>query len=606
MTGHRTLGRMLIEDEIPEKYRPAAGAVYTKGTLYKAMIRMAKEDPHTYAEVIPRIKAVGDRIATIDGMSVGLDDIAPVYSERDKILKPAIAAFEKASTRADRQRIASDTQAKLLEYAKTHPGTLGDMARSGGRGNNVQLMKTVGSPVAANDAKDRVQPWLIRTGYGEGLSAADWWATNQEARMAAAKGTIEVSEPGDISKIIANNVSGQVVSTADCHTRNGIDVQTSTNDALDRYLVAQAGGHAAGSLVTDAVLGSLRKHSPPIPTVRVRSALTCEAVSGVCQKCVGLTATGQPYRIGDNVGIRAAHAMSEPLTQLALNAKHGVRMASGSGGIGGLQGFRAMIETPENFSGKATLAPVDGTVTEVKTAPQGGWYVRVGTAEPVHVPATLSPIVRVGDKVHAGDAVSKGTPRPADVVAHKGLGTGRQYLVGALQQIYKDSGVDMDRRHLEILAKSTLNHYDVTHVDRPTPGILRGDVMDHNRFRMLAATMKESVPVPDAQGRMLADPVLEHLPGTKITAEIVSQLKRAGVKTVSVSALGVSVTPRMDAATRNPLLHPDWAVKVGHRYLRNTLVEGAARGETTDTRSRNPLPALIFNPDFGTGPDGLY
>lgn len=606
MTGPTTFGRYLLEDVIPAKYRPAGA--YTKGTLYKAMTALAKEDPHLYAATIPRIKEVGDRIATTEGLSVGLDDIAPVYAERDKIMKPAIRAFEAATTRAGRQKVVSDTQKQMLEYAKVHPGTLGDMARSGGRGNMVQLMKTVGSPVAATDSHDQVQPWLIRTSYGEGLSSADWWSTNQEARMAAAKGTIEVSEPGDLSKIIANNVASQVVAVPDCRTHNGIDVPTHGNDALDRYLAAPAGRYQPGQVITDAVLGDLRKHTPAIPSLRVRSPLTCEAVSGVCQKCVGLTSTGQPYRIGDNVGIRAAHAMSEPLTQLALNAKHGVRMANGSGGVSGLQGFRALIETPESFSGKAALAPIDGAVSAVKTAPQGGWYIHVDGHEPVHTPATLEPIVRVGDKVHAGDALSRGTPRPADVVAHKGLGAGRQYLVSSLRDIYRDSGVDMDRRHLEILAKSVLNHYDVTDVadDHPTPGILRGDVMDHNRFRQLAASMKEKTSPSRAVGRLLADPVLEHLPGTTMTRELAAQLERAGVREVNVSALGVKVAPRMDAATRNPLLNPDWLVRAGHRYLKNSLVEGAARGDRTDVKNRNPLPSLILHSEFGEGDHGLY
>jgi hypothetical protein len=598
---------MLLEDEIPEKYRPAADAAYTKGTLYKAMTRLAKDDPDLYARVIPRIKTIGDRVATTEGLSVGLDDIAPVYGKRDAIMKPAIAAFEAATTRSQRQGIASSTQKLLLEHAKDHPGTLGDMARSGGRGNAVQLMKTVASPVAADDERDQVQPWLIRTSYAEGLSAADSWAANREARMAAAKGTIEVSEPGDLSKIIANNVAGQVVAIPDCRTHNGIDVSTGSNDAYDRYLVEAAGGHAAGSVITDAVLGDLRRKH--IDRVRVRSPMTCEATSGVCQKCVGLTSTGQSYRIGDNVGIRAAHAMSEPLTQLALNAKHGVRIANGSGGIGGLAGFRAMIETPENFAGKAALAPHDGKIVEVKEAPQGGWYIRVEgdhLVEFVHTSSTLPPIVHVGDKVHAGDALSRGTPRPADVVAHKGLGAGRQYLVGALHQIYRDSGVDMDRRHLEILAKSTLNHYDVTSVAHPTPGLIRGDIIDHNRFRQLVATMKHGVPIDEAKGKILAEPVLEHLPGTAVTAEMVGQLRRAGVKDVSVSAMGVGVTPRMDAATRNPLLNPDWLVRAGHRYLKNTLVEGAARGDTTSAKNRNPLPALILNHEFGEGESGMY
>ena len=589
-----TLGQHFFNDVIPSEYRPSG--TYTKGALQKSMLRMAKEDPALYAQTIVKVKNLGDTFATMEGISVGLDDIAPLYKERDAIMKPALKQMQNATTRTQRQGIVSATQSKMVDYAKSHPGTMGDMARSGGRGNMVQLMKAVGSPVAANDEHDKVQPWLITKSYSEGLSPADWWAANREARMAAAKSTIEVSEPGDVSKIIINNVQDQVVVMHDCHTKNGIRLPVSSPEIRDRYLAGD------NKLVTKAVADTLRKKGG---YVLVRSPMTCEAHQGVCQLCMGNTVTGKLNSVGDNVGIRAAHALGEPLTQLALNAKHGVRTAGGSAGVSGLEGFRAIIETPASFKNKATLAPHDGTVEHINAAPQGGHYVTVGGTR-VHVAPGLKPVVKVGDHVHAGDVLSEGSPRPDEVVHHKGLGAGREYMVAQLGNIYQDAGINVDRRHLEILAKGALNHARVDHVEANDHGIVRGDIVDFNRFQKLVGDRHETVDLERAAGKYLAAAVHEHLPGTHVTPGLIRELKQRGVQRVVVSGINARVTPFMAPATRNPLLNPDWLVRMGHRNLRQTLIEGAGMGHSTDVSSTSPVPAMIFNPHFGEGADGKY
>lgn len=590
----KTLGQHLVEDAIPAEYRPAG--TYTKGALFRQMTRLAKEDPGLYAAAVVKLKNIGDEIATMEGISVGLDDIAPVYGQRDAITVSALKKIQKATTREARQAIVTQTQMKMVDYAKQHPGTMGDMARSGGRGSYVQLMKAVGAPVAANDEQDHVQPWLITRSYSEGLKPSEWWAANREARMAAAKSTIEVSEPGDISKIIVNNTASQVVTSHDCHTKNGIRLPVTSPEIVDRY---RAGDD---KLIDTRLAEDLRKHGG---FVNVRSPMTCEAKAGVCQLCMGRTVTGKLNQVGDNVGVRAAHAMGEPLTQLALNAKHGVRTAGGSAGVGGLEGFRALIETPASFKSKAALAPRDGVVDDIVKAPQGGHYVSVG-GERTHVAPGLAVTVRKGQHVFAGDVLSEGTPRPDEVVAHKGLGAGREYLVDQLGRIYKDAGIDVDRRHLEVLAKSTLNYLTVDRVEPNEHGIVRGDVIDFNRFKTLVGKSISEVSLAQAEGRHLARPVFEHLPGTLVTPGLLQDLKRRGVERVTIATMNARVTPFMAPATRNPLLNPDWMVRMGHRQLKQSLIEGAGAGHTTNISGTSPVPALVFNPAFGGGADGAY
>lgn len=597
----KTLGQHLLDDAVPAGYRPQGA--WTRGALYKQMVRLAQDDPETYTQTIVRVKNLGDELATLEGISVGLDDIAPIHATRDAVMKPAITAFNKATTDTQRRKVVMDTQARLVAQTKEHPGTLGAMARSGGRGNQVQLMKTVGSPVAANDERDVAQPWLIRNSYSEGLKPADWWTANREARMAAVKSTIEVTEPGDLSKIIVNNTTGQVVTTHDCGSYNGLEFQTTSSEIYDRYLAGAAGGFPHNTLIDKRVVDELRKKN--IAKVIVRSPMTCEASTGVCQLCMGRAVTGKLNRIGDNVGVRASHAMGEPLTQLALNAKHGVRTAGGAAGVSGLEGFRALIESPVTFKGKAALAPMKGTVTKIEAAPQGGTFFHVGEHR-VHALPGLRAVVKAGDSVHAGDVLSEGTPRPMEVVALKGLGAGRDYLVNQLGTIYRDAGIDVDRRHLEILAKSTLNHMKVDKIGQNDHGVVRGDVITYNKFRQIVKDSIEDTPLSDAEGEYLAAPVFEHLPGTRITSGLMADLRRRGVKSVKTAAGAPQVSPIMAPATRNPLLNPDWMARMGHRLLKQTLLDAAHQAHTSDIHGASPIPAMIYSAEFGEGFDGHY
>src|SRR6201999_2214031 len=63
--------------------------------------------------------------------------------------------------------------------------------------------------------------------------------------------------------------------------------------------------------------------------VPVRSALKCEAETGVCRACYGVSpASGKLVNIGDAVGIIAAQSIGAPGTQLPMRTFH-------TGGVAG-------------------------------------------------------------------------------------------------------------------------------------------------------------------------------------------------------------------------------------------------------------------------------
>ena len=589
-----TLGRHLVDAALPVGWR--GRGVLTKPTLNEMLVGIAKAHPNHYPTVVTALKRVGDEMATLDGISVGLDDIAPHIEARNAALQPHADAFRRATTSADKDKALAGGFDAMLTLAKKHPGAMGDMVRSGGRGNAAQLMRTVGAPVMVQDSKGRTVPWLIDRSFSEGLKPADAWVAGGEARKNAVLSNISVVEPGDLAKILVNNMGDQLVTMQDCKTKNGISMLGTDPHLIDRYLTD-------GRLVTPQVASQLSKENK---SVIVRSPMTCEAHHGVCQKCHGLDNAGNLHPIGTNVGVRAAQALSEPLTQFSLNAKHGGRVASADDEkrLEGIKGVRALLEIPTSFAHKAVLARQDGTITNVVKAPQGGHYVHIDAAQ--HYVAPEHHVsVSAGQSVYAGDMLSDGVPRPDEVVMYKGLGEGRRYLVDALADVYKRAGSEVDKRHLETLAKSTLNHVQI--ID---PGhddaFIKGDIVNYNRFNAALAASRQHVPLHDAIGETLAKEVLHHTTGTTITQPIADQLAKHGITSVSIANAGPRAIPIARAASRTPLLNPDWMARLAHRYLKESLLMGIHRGDVSNLHGASPIPGYAAGTEFGLGEDGGY
>ena len=591
----RTLGQHLVDAVLPPGWRQNDQAL-TKGALNDSLVRLAKADPSAYPGVVTKLKRIGDEVATLEGISVGLDDIAP-HPERDAALAPHVAAFHSARDAVGREKALYAAQEAMLSLARRDKGAMGEMVRSGGRGNAAQLMRAVGSPVLAHDSRDRVVPWLIERSFSEGLTPADAWVAGGEARVNAVRSNISVVEPGDLAKILVNNMGDKLITMIDCGTRNGVEMSASDPHLIDRYLVD-------GRLVTPRLAAQLAAAGD---RVTVRSPMTCEAPHGVCQRCQGLDPSGHVHSLGTNVGMRAAQALSEPLTQFSLNAKHGGRVSSASSGtkqLAGIKGVRQLLEIPASFTHKAVLAESDGQVSGIEAAPQGGSYVVMDDARH-YVPPDQRVIVSIGRPVFAGDALSDGIPRPDEVVRHKGLGEGRRYLVDALHDVYRRSGADVDKRHLETLARSVLSHVQVTDPG-PDDAFMKGDVIDYNRFRAALAKSGRHVTLAEAAGETLAQDVLHFTAGTRVTPDVADRLARRGIDRIDVADRAPVAVPVMRPASRTPLLNPDWMARLGHRYLKETLLAGAHRGDVSDTHGFSPVPAYAAGAEFGLGEDSRY
>jgi len=594
-----TFGQYVVNDLLPADLR--GNETLDKKGLYKKLYTHARRDPEDAAVRMDKIRELGHKLSTTEGLSITLDDIEPMYAARNAITRPLLAQLQNVSDPKVRQQAIEKAQDKLLTATKKFGGSQGMLVTSGTKGKPAQLMRMSMAPMAARDASGGATPWLIHHSHAEGLRPSEMFSSNFETRNNQVASFLQITEPGDFSKILVNNMNNQMVLEEDCGTTNGIQMSTDDSNIVDRYMAQSHGGFPAGTHVTPQVFSRLRKKKG---TVVMRSPMTCESHDGICQKCYGSNEKGRLHHLGTNVGVRSAQAITEPLTQFQLSAKHGTRQAGlDRTKLEGLSGLRQFLEVPKSFTNKALLSGERGTVTKIDEAPQGGHRIYVGNTE-YYTPPHLAPTVRMGDSVAPGDALSDGIPMPNEIVQYKGLGAGRKYMVDRLYDVYSAQGLNVDKRHLEILARSHLNHVQID--NDPENRYYPGEVVDYTRFMRGLSEDAKKVPVNKSVGQVLAQGHLHHAAGTTVTPEIEQDLSKGGFKQVTVARKPPEVSFIMRPITRNPLLNPDWLARLGHRHLKDSLLEGAYFGQSSNIHGTHPVPAYTYGAEFGRGPKGRY
>jgi len=89
--------------------------------------------------------------------------------------------------------------------------------------------------------------------------------------------------------------------------------------------------------------------------------------------------------------------------------------------------------------------------------------------------------VRVGDKVEEGDLVTKGVVAPHTLLEAAGVQKARQYLMNEIHKVYKQQGVDINDKHLEVIIRQILNNVRI--IDRGDSRFLIGDLVTLEEFR---------------------------------------------------------------------------------------------------------------------------
>jgi len=358
-------------------------------------------------------------------------------------------------------------------------------------------------------------PRPIKSNFREGLETLEYFIATPGARKGLVDTALRTADSGYLTRRLVDVAQELIVREEDCGTTLGIWINNVGSDTANKrtYLETKLFGRALlnditlsdgtivarNTIVGDDELVTLRDDEA-IDRVRVRSVLTCDAELGVCALCYGRSlATGKSIELGEAVGVIAAQSIGEPGTQLTMRTFHTGGVA-GKDIAGGLPRVVELFEarTPK---GAARLARATGVLRLGEDEGKGIPVTVVDDQGEEHetlLPLGARPIVTDGQEIRAGDLITDGPSDPKELMEIKGIRETQVYLVEEVQKVYRDQGVSIHDKHIELIVRQMTRRIGVQ--EPGSTDFLPGERVDSKVFRDTNRRMVEESNRP-AEGR---------------------------------------------------------------------------------------------------------
>ncbi len=527
-----TAGRLFFEHALPEDYTARFGHIdrpVKKRDVGEIVEKLVDNYPKAIvAESLDRLKDLGFRFASQSGLTISMEDVK-TPAEKRTILDRYEKEAEKIENQFRRGIITDDERRQkeveiwtnaTEEVRRAMEKTLGAipfnpidmMVGSGARGNIMQVRQIAGMRGLVANPRGEIIPRPIISNFREGLSVLEYFISTHGARKGLADTALRTADSGYLTRRLVDVAQELIIREDDCGTSRGLWLEDIRADEpghrynLDtrlygRVLAEAAGSVAAGTMCGEAEVAQLRD-DPSVDRVRVRSVLTCEATHGVCAQCYGRSlATGRIIELGEAVGVIAAQSIGEPGTQLTMRTFH-------TGGIAGediTHGLPRVVELFEARTpkGKAVLARTSGVIRLTDDETKGRSVTIVGDdgseeSYPVATRDLGRMLVADGQEVSAGDALVEGPKDPKELLEIKGIRETQQYLVDEVQKVYRDQGVSIHDKHIELIVRQMLRRVSVA--EPGDSGFLPGERVDSRAYADINRELVQSGKVP-AEGR---------------------------------------------------------------------------------------------------------
>jgi DNA-directed RNA polymerase subunit beta' len=358
-------------------------------------------------------------------------------------------------------------------------------------------------------------PRPIKKNFREGLETLEYFIATPGARKGLVDTALRTADSGYLTRRLVDVAQELIVREIDCGSHLGVWVENVGVDTANKraYLETKLFGRALlqdttlsdgtvlprNMLVGDPEMAALRD-DPGITRLRVRSVLTCDAELGVCALCYGRSlATGKSIELGEAVGVIAAQSIGEPGTQLTMRTFH-------TGGVAGKDiagGLPRVVELFESRTpkGSARLARASGVIRILEDEGKGipiNVIDDQGEEHGLILPTGSRPIVHDGQEVRAGDPITDGPFDPKELMEIKGIRETQLYLVEEVQKVYRDQGVSISDKHIELIVRQMTRRIGVQ--EPGDTGFLPGERADAKVFRDTNKRMVEEGRKP-AEGR---------------------------------------------------------------------------------------------------------
>ena len=521
-----TIGRVIFNTQcLPADY-PFINYKMDKGDVSRLVNDCC--DRYSTSEVEPildAIKYTGFHYATRAGLTVSVWD-AVIPGDKQQLLDDTqdkvneinenyedgfLSERERHKEVVDAWTACTDQLGtEMLEgFAEDNPIYM--MADSGARGSKTQLRQLAGMRGLMADMSGDTIDLPIKANFREGLEPLEYFISTYGARKGLVDTASHTSDSGYLTRRLVDVAQDVIVREEDCGTDEGVTYplikpgeKSVDTDLIGRCIITDIVSPEGEVLFKEGEYLESRADlemlvAAGVKKVELRALLTCKSAYGVCQKCYGWDlSTRRPVNIGTAVGIIAAQSIGEPGTQLTMRTIHSGGVAGAEDITQGLPTVARMFDVVGNVNEKilgreADLAPFTGTLTI--TSEQAGYLLRVldpdddsRILEEWRVPAsaTFMPEVKeafdAGEslQVRAGQQITRGFVNFRKLRKLTDIESTMHTFVESVKDVYTSQGVDLNDKHIEVIARQMLRRVQITNPGDST--YLLGQYVDRYVF----------------------------------------------------------------------------------------------------------------------------
>jgi DNA-directed RNA polymerase subunit beta' len=480
--------------------------------------------------VLDKIKEFGFKYSTLSGITWGLDNVkVPVEKEtiiaNGRKLEEEIREQWSEGLLSDKERYqkiievwthAKKDLEKVLPKALDKNGSAFDLFTSGARGSMGQLIQMSGMKGLIQNNQGKTLEFPIIPSYKEGLSPIEYFVTTHGARKGASDTALNTAKAGYLTRRLVDVSQDVVITEEDCGTKEGKLVSHENISGIEIPLSKNIRGRVLASDLKDKEGKVLYKKGFLITKEEahvieglgfteayVRSPLTCRTAHGLCQMCYGLD-LGRNHLVdlGEAVGIIAAQAIGEPGTQLTLRTFH-------AGGVAGTDITTGLPRVEEIFEKRipknpAVVSQTDAEIIEIKDKDGKEKSIKVLSDSKVDgkpneieysMPFMRIPIVKIGDKVKAGELLTDGSADISEIFKYGGKDMVEEYIIREINKVYELQSASISRKHTEIIIRQMFSRRKIK--DSGETNFSMGDIVENTalieeNMRVAALSAKEA------------------------------------------------------------------------------------------------------------------
>lgn len=461
--------------------------------------------------MLDRMKDLGFKFSSKAGITVGVADIVvlpdkqQILDEHEKLVDRITKQFNRGLITEEERYNAvveiwtdakDQIQGELMQSLdKTNPIFM--MSDSGARGNASNFTQLAGMRGLMAAPSGKIIELPITSSFREGLTVLEYFISTHGARKGLADTALKTADSGYLTRRLVDVAQDVIVREEDCGTDRGLlvsDIKEGT-EMIEPFIERIEGRYSKETIrhpETDEVIIRPDELITPeiakkitdagIEQMYIRSAFTCNARHGVCEKCYGKNlATGEKVEIGEAVGTIAAQSIGEPGTQLTMRTFH-------TGGVAGsdiTQGLPRIQEIFEarNPKGQAVITEIEGVVEDIKLAKDRQQEIVVKGANETRsylASGTSRIIVEIGQPVQRGEVLTEGSIEPKNYLSVAGLNATESYLLKEVQKVYRMQGVEIDDKHVEVMVRQMLRKVRI--IEAGDTKLLPGSLVDIHNF----------------------------------------------------------------------------------------------------------------------------